>query len=325
MSILITGGAGYIGSHVSLELLRLNHKIIIVDNLSSYSTGYNVDALKNKYSDNVTFYKCDIRDYNNLTKIFTENTINCVIHFAGLKSVKESTLDPFMYYHNNVMGTLVLLEVMKNHQCYNLIFSSSATIYGISEKTPIYENFPIKPINPYGQTKAMIETILNDLPAPWKIINLRYFNPVGLDSSGLLKEESHIYPENLFPYVIKVIKGNLETLTIFGNDYHTRDGTPIRDYIHITDLSLAHISAFNHIDKVLPGESESFNIGTGTGYTVLEIIDCFQKLGNPVNYRIGDRRDGDAAESYACSDKAYEVLGWKATKTLSEMCQDSLL
>ena len=324
MSILITGGAGYIGSHVALELLKLNHYIIIVDNMA-HSAGSNVKALMDKFPDKVLFYSIDILSEQELNNIFSKHSILGVIHLAGKKSVKESFSQSLDYYHNNVSGTIQLLKIMDNYECYNLIFSSSATVYGIPKKSPISESNPIQPINPYGHSKAMIDQILSDLGKPWKIISLRYFNPVGLDASGILKEETKDMPENLFPYIIKVLKGDLEKLTVFGSDYPTNDGSAIRDYIHITDLALAHIKSWNYLSKINPGECDFFNIGTGRGYSVLEVLQCFQSLGHTVKYSIGPRREGDAAQVYANSQKAKRILGWESNKCLAEMIQHSLL
>ena len=324
MSILITGGAGYIGSHVALELLKLNQQIIIIDNLS-HSTGANVKALQGEYPQKVTFYETDILSEQQLQNVFSNHSILGVIHLAGKKSVKESFSRSLDYYHNNVSGTLQLLKVMNQYKCYNLIFSSSATVYGIPKKSPISESAFIQPINPYGHSKAMIDKILSDLGEPWKIISLRYFNPVGLDMSGILKEETEDTPENLFPYIIKVLKGDLEKLTVFGDDYPTRDGSAIRDYIHITDLAIAHIKSWNYLSKLNSGECDFFNIGTGRGNSVLEILKCFQTLGRPVKYTIGPRREGDAAQVYANPKKAKQILGWESTRCLAEMIKDSLL
>jgi len=325
MSILITGGSGYIGSHVSLELLRKGYSIIILDNLSQ-STGKNVEALKHLYP-SLIFLKIDLNDFPSVNQAFTDFHIDSVIHLAGKKSVAESLTHPLNYYQNNVQGTLNLLQAMENHNCYYLIFSSSATVYGIPLQVPIVEPSPIQPINPYGRTKAMIEQILEDLSLtdkPWKIISLRYFNPVGLDSSKLLREESKSVPENLFPYLLKVLKGELSELIVFGNDYDTKDGTAIRDYIHITDLAIAHIKALEYSKDEMTDKYQVFNIGTGLGFTVLEIIETFEKIGHPIKYKFGPRRIGDAGKSYADANKAYNILGWETDKSLTEMCLDSI-
>jgi UDP-glucose 4-epimerase len=336
MSILITGGAGYIGSHIALELSRINKSIIILDNLSQ-STGTNVEALRCKYS-GIIFLNIDLRDYCNVDKMFNDFHIDSVIHLAGKKYVSESINNPLDYYQNNVEGTLNLLRVMEKHNCYNLIFSSSATVYGIPSEIAMNELSPIKPINPYGHSKAMVEQILQDLsmtPNPWKIISLRYFNPVGLDSSRLLRDESESLPENLFPYLLKVIKGELSELTVFGNDYDTYDGTAIRDYIHISDLAKAHIKSLEYSINEMNEKYQVFNIGTGVGFTVLDIIHTFEKIIedlrwkgnysiNPLKYKFVPRRKGDVGKSYANANKAYEILGWETEKTLMEMCLDSI-
>ena len=330
MSILITGGSGYIGSHICLELLRLGNDIIIVDNLSN-SSGDSVQSLRNFFNVSIPFYKIDLRDENGLDTIFLENNIKYVIHLAGKKSVKESIEQPIYYYDNNVSSTIQLLKVMKKYNCFKLVFSSSATVYGGSSKSPISEGANIDPINPYGRTKAMIEMMLEDVVEsedPWKIVCLRYFNPVGLDKSKLLKEEASDLPENLFPYIQKVIRGELEFLTIFGADYPTSDGTPVRDYIHITDLAKAHQKALDFIFKLPEFCIEKyhvFNIGTGRGNSVLDIIKCFKAIGVPINYKIGSRRAGDAAKVYANSKKAEKILGWYSEKCLADMCKDTVL
>lgn len=342
MSVLLTGGAGYIGSHITLELLRKGEQIIIIDNLSN-STMRNIDILSVQYPGCITMYNVDLTDYRRLAQIFEDTiqsnqSIKCVIHLAGLKSVKESVVDPLKYYHNNVTGTINLLRAMNHYKCGNLIFSSSATVYGLADQVPIEEDAKICPINAYGRTKVMIEDIIGDIVASNsglnKVISLRYFNPVGRDK--LLREEAvKDLPENLFPYLLKVINGELNELTVFGNDYPTSDGTPVRDYIHVVDLAQAHIAALNHItaesestsSSQFPSESgthQVINIGTGTGYTVLDIIRTFDELGHPIKYKFGPRREGDAAISYASTTKAKEILGWSSKKTLLEMCRDSI-
>jgi len=264
-----------------------------------------------------------------LEKIFKKYAIKAVIHLAGKKSVKESVEQPLLYYDNNLVSTIKLLRVMDKYKCYNLIFSSSATVYGMAETVPIKEDAHISPINAYGQTKAMIEQMLIDISktkSMWKIISLRYFNPVGLDAYGHLIEECGSEPENLFPYIMKVLKGTLPKLTIFGNDYNTSDGTPVRDYIHITDLAQAHLKAIDYIFNATETKVyEVFNIGTGIGYSVLYILNIFEQLGYKVNYVIGSRRSGDAERVYADVTKAELILHWKAKKTLVDMCRDSLL
>jgi len=331
MTILVTGGSGYIGSHICLELLRLGKKFVVIDNLST-SSGDNITSLAVHFKCSIPFYRIDLRDEAKLEEVFKEHEISVVIHLAGKKSVRESVENSLLYYDNNLVATIQLLKTMQKFHCYNLIFSSSATVYGMASKVPILENEPMAPINPYGQTKAMIEQMLMDLARqqqeniPWKIVSLRYFNPVGLDFTGLLREECNEHPENLFPYILKVLTGKLESLTVFGNDYNTPDGTPIRDYIHITDLSKAHIKAIDYLHQSMKDNVyEVFNIGTGKGFSVLNILNIFKQLGYEVKYVIGERRKGDAARVFADSKKAKTLLKWEVEKCLAEMCKDSLV
>ena len=324
MNILVTGGCGYIGSHTCCELLNKGHNVIIIDNLSN-SKKEVVNYIKEITGRDVTLYIGDVCDKDLLRKIFNENKIDSVIHFAGYKAVGESVKLPLKYYRNNLDSTLSLCEVMSEFDCKNLVFSSSATVYGIPKKLPIKEDFPLSTTNPYGTTKLMIERILKDLYTSdntWHIALLRYFNPIGAHSSGLLGEDPNGIPNNLMPYIVKVATGDLECLSIFGDDYDTKDGTGVRDYIHVVDLALGHIAAIEKIDKE-PGVY-TYNLGTGVGYSVLELVKTFSKVNNIiVNYKIAPRRPGDIAECYADTTKASDELHWHATKTIEDMCRDS--
>ena len=324
MNILVTGGCGYIGSHTCCELLNKGHNVIIIDNLSN-SKKEVVNYIKEITGRDVTLYIGDVCDKDLLRKIFNENKIDSVIHFAGYKAVGESVKLPLKYYRNNLDSTLSLCEVMSEFDCKNLVFSSSATVYGIPKKLPIKEDFPLSTTNPYGTTKLMIERILKDLYTSdntWHIALLRYFNPIGAHSSGLLGEDPNGIPNNLMPYIVKVATGELECLSIFGDDYDTKYGTGVRDYIHVVDLALGHIAAIEKIDKE-PGVY-TYNLGTGVGYSVLELVKTFSKVNNIiVNYKIAPRRPGDIAECYADTTKASDELHWHATKTIEDMCRDS--
>ena len=324
MNILVTGGCGYIGSHTCCELLNKGHNVIIIDNLSN-SKKEVVNYIKEITGRDVTLYIGDVCDKDLLRKIFNKNKIDSVIHFAGYKAVGESVKLPLKYYRNNLDSTLSLCEVMSEFDCKNLVFSSSATVYGIPKKLPIKEDFPLSTTNPYGTTKLMIERILKDLYTSdntWHIVLLRYFNPIGAHSSGLLGEDPNGIPNNLMPYIVKVATGELECLSIFGDDYDTKDGTGVRDYIHVVDLALGHIAAIEKIDKE-PGVY-TYNLGTGVGYSVLELVKTFSKVNNIiVNYKIAPRRPGDIAECYADTTKASDELHWHATKTIEDMCRDS--
>ena len=324
MNILVTGGCGYIGSHTCCELLNKGHNVIIIDNLSN-SKKEVVNYIKEITGRDVTLYIGDVCDKDLLRKIFNENKIDSVIHFAGYKAVGESVKLPLKYYRNNLDSTLSLCEVMSEFDCKNLVFSSSATVYGIPKKLPIKEDFPLSTTNPYGTTKLMIERILKDLYTSdntWHIALLRYFNPIGAHSSGLLGEDPNGIPNNLMPYIVKVATGELECLSIFGDDYDTKDGTGVRDYIHVVDLALGHIAAIHKIDKE-PGVY-TYNLGTGVGYSVLDLVKTFSKVNNIiVNYKIAPRRPGDIAECYADTTKASDELHWHATKTIEDMCRDS--
>ena len=324
MNILVTGGCGYIGSHTCCELLNKGHNVIIIDNLSN-SKKEVVNYIKEITGRDVTLYIGDVCDKDLLRKIFNKNKIDSVIHFAGYKAVGESVKLPLKYYRNNLDSTLSLCEVMSEFDCKNLVFSSSATVYGIPKKLPIKEDFPLSTTNPYGTTKLMIERILKDLYTSdntWHIALLRYFNPIGAHPSGLLGEDPNGIPNNLMPYIVKVATGELECLSIFGDDYDTKDGTGVRDYIHVVDLALGHIAAIEKIDKE-PGVY-TYNLGTGVGYSVLELVKTFSKVNNIiVNYKIAPRRPGDIAECYADTTKASDELHWHATKTIEDMCRDS--
>ena len=324
MNVLVTGGAGYIGSHTSVELLNAGEKIIIMDNFSN-SKPEMLDKIKQLTGKDFKFYEVDLLDKKGLQKIFEENPdIDSVIHFAGLKAVGESVAKPIEYYHNNVTGTLVLLEVMKEFKCKKIVFSSSATVYGDPKTVPIKEDFPLSTTNPYGSTKLMIEQILNDVYVSdneWSIVLLRYFNPIGAHKSGLIGESPNGIPNNLMPYVNKVAAGKLDHLSVFGNDYPTVDGTGVRDYIHVVDLASGHLKAVEKARKITG--VEVYNLGTGTGYSVLQIINAFEEAnGVKVKYQIVARRPGDIATCYADPSKAKNELGWEATRGIKEMCED---
>lgn len=323
MQILVTGGTGYIGSHTCVELLNRDFEVIIVDNLSN-SKREVVDKIEKITNEKVKFYEGDVADNSLMNKIFSENKIDAVIHFAGYKAVGESVKYPLMYYHNNLETTLNLLEVMNKFNCKTFIFSSSATVYGKPKELPIKETSELHTTNPYGTTKLMIETILNDLSLSdpdWCITVLRYFNPVGAHESGLIGENPNDIPNNLMPYIVKVACGELECLSVFGNDYDTHDGTGVRDYIHVVDLAKGHVKAIEYSLK--NNGVEVFNLGTGTPYSVTEIVETFQRVNNiTIKYEYGPRRAGDLPESYANAEKALKVLGWKTEKTLDDMCRD---
>lgn len=320
----MTGGAGYIGSHTCVELLSKGHDIVIVDNFSN-SKPEVLNRIKEITGKEFRFYKADILDKEGLNKIFQENDINAVIHFAGLKAVGESVKIPIKYYYNNITGTLVLCEVMEKHNVKRMVFSSSATVYGKPESVPIKEDFPLNPANPYGRTKLMIEEILKDIYASdndWSIALLRYFNPIGAHESGKIGEDPNGVPNNLMPYITQVAIGKREKLNIFGNDYDTHDGTGVRDYIHVVDLAKGHLKA---LEKIMVSEGiDSYNLGTGTGYSVLDVVCAFEKVtGIKIPYQVTDRRPGDIDKCYADPAKAYNELGWKAEKNLEDMCMDS--
>ena len=325
MKILVTGGTGYIGSHTAIELLDNGYEVVIVDNLSN-SKKEVVDRIKDITGKDVTFYEGNVCDKELLHKIFNDNKIEAVIHFAGYKAVGESVKNPLMYYRNNIDSTLSLCEVMNEYDVKNIVFSSSATVYGNPKSLPIKENFEIShATNPYGETKIIIERILNDLYVSdnsWNIALLRYFNPIGAHTSGLIGENPNDIPNNLMPYIVKVATGELKELSVFGNDYDTIDGTGVRDYINVVDLAKGHIKA---LEWVLNDNGiDAFNLGTGNGYSVLELVEAFKKYNNvDVPYKIAGRRDGDIASCYADASKAKEVLGWSSEKTIKNMVIDS--
>ncbi|MCR5000307.1 MAG: UDP-glucose 4-epimerase GalE [Lachnospiraceae bacterium] len=325
MKILVTGGAGYIGSHTCVELLNEGYEVVIVDNLDN-SNAKAVDRIEQITGKKATFYEKDIRDKEAMNDIFGREKPECVIHFAGLKAVGESVQKPLEYYENNINGTLVMLDAMRKNGCKNIIFSSSATVYGDPAFIPITEECPKGKItNPYGRTKSMLEEILTDLNVSdpeWNVILLRYFNPIGAHKSGLIGEDPKGIPNNLLPYVAQVAVGKLKCLGVFGNDYDTPDGTGVRDYIHVVDLARGHVKAINKI-KENPGV-KIYNLGTGNGYSVLQVVKAFSKAcGHDVPYEIKPRRAGDIATCYADPSLAKKELGWVAEYGIDEMCADS--
>lgn len=323
MSVLVTGGTGYIGSHVCVELLNAGREIVVLDNFSNSSPKV-LERITQITKKEFKFYEADILDEAAMDKIFSENKIDSVIHLAGLKAVGESVQKPLEYYENNVTGSLHLFSAMRRARVYNMVFSSSACVYGIPEHVPLVETDPLHTINPYGGTKLTIEHILEDLavadPA-WHISLLRYFNPIGAHESGLIGEDPNGIPNNLLPYVAQVAVGRLPHLNVYGNDYDTIDGTGVRDYIHVVDLAKGHLKALDKVEKT-PGCS-AYNLGTGMGYSVLQIVAAFEKAsGRKVAYQIAPRRAGDAATCYADPSKAATELGWKAEFGIDRMCQD---
>ena len=324
MAILVTGGTGFIGSHTIVELLNENNDVVVLDNFCN-SKPVVLERIKQITGKTVKFYEADLLDYDAIDKIFSENEIDSVIHFAGLKAVGESVLQPLRYYHNNLTGTFNLCNVMQKHGTKRIVFSSSATVYGKPESVPIREDFPLSTTNPYGETKLMIERIIKDLfisDNEWSISVLRYFNPIGAHKSGLIGEDPKGIPNNLLPYVTQVASGKREYLSVFGNDYNTHDGTGVRDYIHVVDLAKAHLKALARAKKVTG--IEYYNIGTGVGYSVLDIVNAYEKAtGIKINYIIAPRRPGDIDECYADPTKAAEVLGWKAEYNIEDMCRDA--
>ncbi|MCM3763622.1 UDP-glucose 4-epimerase GalE [Neobacillus niacini] len=324
MAILVTGGAGYIGSHTCVELLSAGHEIIVLDNLSN-SKIESLNRVKAISGKDFKFYQVDLLDRNGVEEVFAANSIEAVIHFAGLKAVGESVSIPLHYYHNNITGTLILCEVMAKYGVKKLVFSSSATVYGMPERVPISEDFSLSATNPYGRTKLMIEEILRDLYVSdnsWSIALLRYFNPIGAHESGTIGEDPNGIPNNLMPFITQVAVGKLKQLQVFGNDYPTVDGTGVRDYIHVVDLANGHLKA---LEKVMDVTGvEAYNLGTGTGYSVLEIVAAFEKAsGVDIPYKIVDRRPGDIAVCYADPAKAKNELGWAAERGIEDMCRDS--
>jgi UDP-glucose 4-epimerase len=324
MQILVTGGAGYIGSHTCLELLQAGYDVVVVDNLSN-SKEESLRRVQKLADKALTFYPVDICNRQALEDVFKRHTIEAVVHFAGLKAVGESTTVPLRYYQNNVTGSLVLCETMAAHGVKNIVFSSSATVYGDISPAPLREDYPLAPINPYGRTKWMIEEILRDLAkadAAWNMALLRYFNPVGAHPSGQIGEDPNGIPNNLFPYVTQVAVGRLPEVRVFGDDYPTPDGTGIRDYIHVVDLAVGHLRALEKL-RQSPGVV-TYNLGTGRGNSVLEVVHSFEKAcGKKIPYKVVERRPGDAAISYADPTLAQKELGWKAQRDLDEMCRDA--
>lgn len=324
MSILITGGAGYIGSHTCVELLNAGKDIVVIDNYSN-SCSESLERVKKITGKDFRYYECDIRDREGLSKVFSENDIEAVIHFAGLKAVGESCQKPWEYYDNNIAGTLVLIDVMRKNGCKKMVFSSSATVYGEENKVPFVETMKTgTTTNPYGTTKLYIENILKDIynaDNEWSIVLLRYFNPVGAHESGLIGEAPS-FPNNLMPYISQVAVGKREFLSVFGDCYDTPDGTGVRDYIHVVDLAIGHVKA---IDFALPRTGvEIFNLGTGNGVSVLGLVKAFEEAnGIPVPYKIAPPRAGDVAYSYANAQKALDILGWKAERDVTKMCEDT--
>lgn len=323
-TILVTGGTGYIGSHTCVELLESGHNVVVLDNLRN-SSAKSLAVVQSLTGRKVTFYEGDIRDESFLRQLFQTETIDHVIHFAGLKAVGESSQIPLDYYDNNIAGTVTLLRVMAEQNCKNIIFSSSATVYGNPEIVPITETSPLSATNPYGRTKLMLEEVLTDLSKSdqnWNIVLLRYFNPIGAHASGDLGEDPRGIPNNLLPYVTQVAVGKLAQVSVFGDDYDTVDGTGVRDYIHVVDLAKGHVAALKRLE---PGTGLSmYNLGTGQGYSVLEIIEHMSAtVGQPIPYQIVERRPGDIATCYAQVDKAARELGWRAEFGIERMCQDA--
>lgn len=323
MRILVTGGAGYIGSHTCVELIEAGHEVVIVDNLCN-SNPEAVKRICGITGKEIEFHKADISDREKMAQIFNDNDFDAVIHFAGLKAVGESCEKPLEYFINNISGTLVMLDVMKEHNVKNIVFSSSATVYGTPKTVPIKEDFPLSVTNPYGRTKLMLEEILQDIykaDNQWNVTLLRYFNPIGAHKSGRIGEDPNGIPNNLLPYITKVAIGELPMLNVFGDDYPTDDGTCIRDYIHVADLADGHVKA---VESIKGTGIRIYNLGTGNGYSVLEVIKNFEKAsGVKVPYRIADRRPGDVPVSYADPSLAEKELGWKAKYGIEEMCRDS--
>ena len=326
MKILVTGGAGYIGSHTVVELLNAGHEVVVVDNLCN-SSKTSLERVKKITGKNVKFYKLDIRDEKKLNKVLdTEKRFDATIHFAALKAVGESTKIPLKYYNNNLGGTFTLLKCLSDHNCKNIVFSSSATVYGDPESVPIREDFPTPGCtNAYGWTKLMMEQVFKDVakadPA-WNVVILRYFNPIGAHPSGLIGEDPHGIPNNLMPYITQVASGKRDHLRVWGNDYPTVDGSGVRDYIHVMDLAIGHVKA---LEKLCEEKGVLiYNLGTGSGVSVLQLVHAFEKANDlTIPYKIYDRRAGDIAEFYADASKAEREMGWKATRTIEDMCRDA--
>lgn len=325
MSILVTGGAGYIGSHTCIELMNAGYDVVILDNFYNCKRE-SLRRIKELSGKDFKFYECDIRDRAGLDKIFQTEQIDAVIHFAGLKAVGESCVKPLEYFDNNVGGTVTLLEAMRDNGCKKIVFSSSATVYGMNNISPLREDMPIGGVtNPYGRTKLMIEEILQDLyraDSSWSITVLRYFNPIGAHKSGRIGEDPNGIPNNLMPYISQVAIGKLECLSVYGNDYDTPDGTGVRDYIHVVDLALGHVKA---VEKTVRDEGIFiYNLGTGNGYSVLDLVKAFEKAsGVKINYKVTDRRSGDIATCYSDPSRAARELGWTAKYGVDAMCEDS--
>jgi UDP-glucose 4-epimerase len=333
-TVLVTGGAGYIGSHACVELLQAGYSVVVVDNLEN-SKIESVKRVEQITGKTITFYQVDIRDLDSLANVFAKESVSSVMHFAGLKAVGESCEQPLKYYHNNVYGTIVLLQAMTAANVKQLVFSSSATVYGTNPQVQYTEDLPIGAVNPYGRTKAMVEEILMDMSSsdnqkpensPWKIALLRYFNPIGAHKSGLIGEDPNGIPNNLMPYVTQVAIGKLPQLSVFGDDYPTPDGTGVRDYIHVVDLAKGHVKAIEALqgDNFVSGGCKAYNLGAGMGYSVLELIQTFEKItGRKVNYKIAPRRAGDLPEYFADPSLALKELNWKVEKTLEDMVADT--
>lgn len=324
MSILVTGGAGFIGSHTVVELIKLGKEVVIVDNLSNSSILV-LDRIEEITGKRPTFYELDVADKAALRSVFEKESIEAAIHFAGYKAVGESVEKPVMYYENNIMSTLALVEVMAEFGVKKIVFSSSATVYGLNNPSPLVENMPTSATNPYGYTKVMLEQILRDLEVSdkeWSVALLRYFNPIGAHESGLIGEDPAGIPNNLMPFIAQVAVGKRAELSVFGNDYDTVDGTGVRDYIHVVDLALGHIKALEKISDTTG--VYTYNLGSGQGTSVLELVQAFEKVnGVKVPYKIVDRRPGDVATCYANADKALAELNWKTEKTIEDMCRDT--
>lgn len=325
MAILVTGGAGYIGSHTCIELLNAGYEVIILDNFYN-SKPESLKRIKELSGKDFKFYECDIRDREGLCKIFENEKVEAVIHFAGLKAVGESCVKPLEYYDNNVGGTVTLCEVMRDYGVKKMVFSSSATVYGMNNVSPLREDMPAGgTTNPYGTTKYMIEIILRDLckaDKDWSVCLLRYFNPIGAHKSGRIGEDPNGIPNNLMPYISQVAIGKLPRLNVYGNDYNTHDGTGVRDYIHVVDLALGHVKAVEKVEGTTG--VNIYNLGTGVGYSVLDIVNAFEKAsGVKIPYVIADRRPGDIATCYSDPSKALKELGWKAERGIEEMCEDT--
>lgn len=326
MCILVTGGTGFIGSHTCVELLNQGYDIVVVDNLcnSNIEVLHRIERITGKQ---VTFYQLDLLDRSALDRVFDVHTIEAVIHFAGLKAVGESTKIPLAYYHNNLTGTLNLLDVMAQHGVFDLVFSSSATVYGENNPIPYIEHFPLSSTSPYGRTKVMIEQFLQDAYASdnrWNVSLLRYFNPVGAHPSGLMGEDPRGIPNNLMPFITQVAVGKRAQLSVFGGDYPTHDGTGVRDYIHVVDLALGHIKALEKLACQTAKSIDAYNLGAGVGFSVLDVVKAFEKAsGQTIPYEIMPRRAGDIAEFYANVEKARDILGWEVSLSLEDMCRDS--